>query len=119
MTLLVSIPVGQEGRFDIHKACLAQKIIPNLRVMLITAVKVASYEDRVFFERENGLKNFADKSLLAVGRQIDRDKPYLAGLEGDAGRNGIVVNKDPLVTDVPTRRQKDSHACLWIWVLFR
>ena len=57
MTLLVSVPVGWEGRVDIHKACLAQEIIPNLWVVLVAAVKVTSYKDRVFIKREDGLKN--------------------------------------------------------------
>ena len=71
MTVLVSVSVGREGRVDVHKTCLAHEIIPNLWVMLVAAVKVTSYEDRVFIERKDGLKNSANKSLLAVGRQLD------------------------------------------------
>ena len=64
MTLLVSVPVGGEGRVNIHKTCLAQEIIPNLWVVLVAAVKVTSYEDRVFIEREDGLKNSVNNWLL-------------------------------------------------------
>ena len=71
MTLLVRVPVGWESRINIHKAYLAQELIPNLWVVLVAAVKITSDKYRVFIKPGDGLKHSVNKSLLTVGRQID------------------------------------------------
>ena len=86
-------------------------------MVLVTTIKVTTNKDRMIFQCQNGIQYVFYEVLGALRRYVDRYNPYRASLVFDTRCNGIVLDEYSFTYLSPSRREKDSSACLRVRVV--